>query len=68
MHNLAMIAEFQQTRLEVKTLVDEQQAAGRKTTSWDGTDEHGNRAASGIYFYRVKAGEFEDTKKMILMK
>ena len=53
---------------KVKTLVDEYQAAGRKTVSWDGTDERGNKAASGIYFYRVKAGEFEDTKKMILMK
>ncbi|MGB2989094.1 MAG: FlgD immunoglobulin-like domain containing protein, partial [Candidatus Zixiibacteriota bacterium] len=53
---------------KVRTLVNEYQAAGHKTISWDGTDEHGNKAASGIYFYRVKAGEFEDTKKMILMK
>jgi hypothetical protein len=53
---------------KVKTLANEYQAVGRKTISWDGTDEHGNRAASGIYFYRIKAGEFEDTKKMILMK
>jgi hypothetical protein len=53
---------------KVKTLVDEYQAAGHKTITWDGADEGGNKAASGVYFYRVKAGEFEDTKKMILMK
>ena len=53
---------------KVRTLVEEHQASGQKTVSWDGTDERGNKAASGIYFYRIKAGEFEDTKKMILMK
>jgi len=53
---------------KVKTLVDEYQVAGHKTVSWDGTGERGNKAASGIYFYRIKAGEFEDTKRMILMK
>ncbi|MGB2980097.1 MAG: FlgD immunoglobulin-like domain containing protein [Candidatus Zixiibacteriota bacterium] len=53
---------------KVKTLLNEYQAAGHKTINWDGTDERGNKAASGIYFYRIKAGEFEDTKKMILMK
>ena len=52
----------------IKTLVDEFQAAGHKTVRWDGTDEEGNKIASGIYFYRIKAGDFVDSKKMILMK
>jgi hypothetical protein len=52
----------------VKTLVDEYQSAGRKTVRWDGTDDNGCKLASGIYFYRIKAGEYTETKKMILMK
>ena len=53
---------------KVKTLVEEYQAAGHKTVRWDGTDDNGDKVASGIYFYRIQAGESTDTKKMILMK
>jgi flagellar hook assembly protein FlgD len=52
----------------VRTLVDEYQTAGYKTVHWDGTDEAGRQLASGIYFYRIQAGEFTDVKTMILMK
>lgn len=52
----------------IRTLVDGYQAAGHQTVRWDGTDEQGNKVASGIYFYRIQAGEFTDAKKMILMK
>lgn len=48
---------------KVANLVDEKQAPGYKTVSWDATD-----MASGIYFYRLKAGEFTSIKKMILLK
>jgi len=53
---------------KVKTLVDEFEAAGHKRVIWDGTDENGRKTASGVYFYRIQAGEFTDTKKMILLK
>lgn len=36
--------------------------------SWDATDESGNAVSSGIYFYKLKAGDYTRTKKMILMK
>jgi hypothetical protein len=36
--------------------------------SWDGRDAHGNPVATGVYLYRVRAGEFTDTKKMIFLK
>jgi len=35
---------------------------------WNGTDENGKTVSSGIYFYKLKSGSFEQTKKMILMK
>lgn len=35
---------------------------------WDGTDDHGNRVASGVYIYRLIAGNFTSAKKVILAK
>jgi len=52
----------------VRTLVDEDMSAGVKYVTWDGTDGVGGPVATGVYFYRVHAGEFNDTKKMILLK
>ncbi len=52
----------------VKTLVNGEMTAGRKSVTWDGTDTGGSSAASGVYFYRITAGEFEKTRKMILMR
>lgn len=48
---------------EIGTIVDEWQTAGTHTVEWDGS-QHG----SGVYFYRLDAGEFTDTKRMVLMK
>jgi hypothetical protein len=52
----------------VKTLVDEVQVAGKKEVTWDGKDESANEVASGVYFYKLQAGDFAHTKKMVLMK
>ncbi len=35
---------------------------------WNGTDENNRRVSSGVYFYKLKSGSFEQTKKMILIK
>jgi hypothetical protein len=52
----------------IKTLVDEDKSAGLYRVTWDGADTNGQRVASGVYFYRYKAGEFVETKKMLLLK
>jgi TolB protein len=53
---------------KVKTLVDEFQTAGFKTVNWDGKDDKGQECASGIYFYKIQAGEFSQAKKMVIVK
>ena len=53
---------------QVAELVNEEIAAGSYRVSWDGISSSGQRASSGIYFYRLVADDFIDTKKMILLK
>jgi hypothetical protein len=53
---------------KVKTLVDERLTAGVKEVEWDSKGDNGLEVASGIYFYRIKADDFSDIKKMVLMK
>jgi hypothetical protein len=48
---------------ELATLVDGEQSAGPFTTEWDASD-----MPSGIYFYRLRAGNYVQTRKMVLMK
>lgn len=52
----------------VKTLVDSDRAPGSHTVRWYGFTASGEKASSGIYFYRISAGEFTATRKMVLMK
>jgi len=53
---------------KVKQLVDEYQNAGTREVIWDGRDESGERVASGIYFYRIQAGSYSMTNRMVLLK
>jgi hypothetical protein len=52
----------------VRTLVSEQQSAGRYQVRWDGTDDRGSAVSSGIYFYQISAGSFSDVKRLMLLK
>ncbi|RMD91624.1 MAG: T9SS C-terminal target domain-containing protein [Calditrichaeota bacterium] len=53
---------------KIRVLLDEYKPAGFHKVSWDGRDQHGFLAPSGLYLYRIKAGEFEKTLKMILLR
>lgn len=59
---------YDMTGREVATLVNTMQQAGQHTVYWDGKDRHGMAAASGIYLYRIQAGNFVQTRKMNLLK
>ncbi|MBN1886044.1 MAG: T9SS type A sorting domain-containing protein [Candidatus Krumholzibacteriota bacterium] len=52
----------------VRTIVDERRPAAAYAETWDGLDRHGRPAASGVYFYRLRAGDFVETKKMVLSR
>jgi M6 family metalloprotease-like protein len=52
----------------VRTLVDESKEAGAYSLEWNGRDDRGNPASSGVYFYRLTAGDFSDVRKMTLLK
>jgi len=53
---------------EIITLIDEVQYPGSYSVIWDGMDDLGNKVNSGIYLYKIKAGRYISTKKMILIK
>jgi hypothetical protein len=53
---------------KVRTLVNENQKAGYKRVEWDSKNDQGEQVASGIYFYKIKAGEFSESKKMVILK
>ena len=52
----------------VHMLVDDVMDAGPHEVTWDGRDRVGRTVASGVYFYRLSAGEFIETKKMVLLR
>jgi len=64
----ANLSVFNMRGQHVKTLVNKELKAGVHSVVWNGTDENGRPASSGMYFYKMKSGRYTSTKKMILMK
>lgn len=44
------------------------QDAGFKSVTWNATNNQGNPVSAGVYLYQIQAGEFVQTKKMVLLK
>ena len=53
---------------KVKTLVDAPQKIGSYKVNWNSINDAGSKVSSGIYFYRLKADDFTQVKKMILLR
>jgi surface protein len=62
------LAIFDMLGNEVVTLVSAHQQAGFKSVQWDAKDSMGRPVGGGVYLYQIKAGEFVQTKKMVLLK
>ena len=68
-NGLVTIIIYDMLGRQVKTLVNQtQQDAGYKSVIWDATNDYGNPVSAGIYLYQIRAGEYMQTKKMVLLK
>ena len=52
----------------IKTLVNRVEETGLKSVVWDGNNDAGQPVSSGIYLYRIQAGDFSKSFKMVLLK
>ncbi len=53
---------------EIKTLINEELRPGYHSVEWDGTNDYGVKVSSGIYIYRITAGKFVKSMKMMMLK
>ena len=53
---------------QVKTLINQNQDAGYRSVIWNATNNYGEPVSAGIYLYQIQAGEYMQTKKMVLLK
>ena len=53
---------------KVRTLAAQAMQPGQHTVVWDGADDTGSTVGSGLYFYRLQAGESSQTRRMLLLK
>lgn len=62
------LAVYDVSGRRVRTLVDKHQRADVYKMAWDGLNDQGGRVASGVYFYKLVAGQYVQTRKMVLLK
>ncbi|HTX99999.1 MAG TPA: FlgD immunoglobulin-like domain containing protein, partial [Bacteroidota bacterium] len=53
---------------KIRSLVDDSRGAGRYEVTWDGKDDHGANVGTGLYLYRLQAGDHAIVRKMLLLK
>ena len=66
--NTVSLSIFGISGQKVRTLVNDRFTVGNHSVLWDGKDETGNAVSSGIYFYRIMAGNLAETRKMMLVR
>lgn len=59
---------FDITGKRITTLVNDRQSVGMYTSNWNGNNYHGDKVAAGIYYYRLWANNYSETKSMVLIK
>ena len=52
---------------EIVTLVDGPRTAGSRSTQWNARDEQGRAVSAGLYLYTIRAGQYSQTNKMVLL-
>ncbi len=62
------LAVFDTSGRLINRLVSETRGAGEHTVVWNGRDQSGRLVSSGVYLYRLRAGNFEQTKRFALLK
>jgi flagellar hook assembly protein FlgD len=65
---IVSLVVYNQLGEKVKTLVNDAQPSGNYEVTWNGTDELGNKVASGVYYYRLRYGDIKQSRKMLLLQ
>ena len=65
---LVNIAIYDMMGRQIRTLISTQHSAGYKSVQWNATNDAGSPVSAGLYFYMIQAGDFKQTKKMMLVK
>ena len=66
--NFVMLTVYDMRGRVVAQLVNTAQETGFKSIQWDATDSMGRPVSAGVYLYQIEAGEFVQTRKMVLLK
>ena len=67
-NSLVNVTIYDMLGRQVKTLINQTQDAGYRSVIWDATNNFGKPVSAGIYLYQIQAGEYMQTKKMVLLK
>jgi hypothetical protein len=67
-NGLVNITIYDMLGRQVKTLINQTQDAGFKSVIWNATNDYGKPVSAGVYLYQIQAGEFVQTRKMVLLK
>ncbi len=65
---LVRVSVYNMLGQKIKTLLDENQKSGNHRLQWDGTNNSGLKVTSGVYYYRIDAGDKRVVKSMLLIK